>query len=77
MSPSKARANEVVRTPTTNDIVLFRSLATWTRKARHRTKIYEQWHGPMKRARVNNLVEWDSGWWHKYTKQACVLRYES
>jgi len=41
--PEKARANEVVRAPTTNAIVLFRSPATWTRKARHRTKIYEQW----------------------------------
>jgi len=28
MSPGKARANEVVRTPITNDIVLFRSPAT-------------------------------------------------
>jgi len=27
MSPSKTRANEIERTPTTNDIVLFRSLA--------------------------------------------------
>jgi len=42
MSPSKARANEVERTPT-NDIVLFRSPATWTRMARHETQIYEQW----------------------------------
>jgi len=39
MSPSKARANEVVRTPIANDIVLFRSPATWTWKARHGTKI--------------------------------------
>jgi len=23
---------------------------------------------PKKRDRVNNLVKWDSGWWHKYTK---------
>jgi len=53
MSPSKARANQDVRTPTTNDIVLFRSLATWTRKARYGTKIYEQWQGPKKRARVS------------------------
>jgi len=52
MIPSKARANEVARTPTTNDIVLFRSPATWTRKARHRTKICEQWQGPKKRGRV-------------------------
>jgi len=43
MSPSKARANEVERMPTTNDIVLFRSPATWRRKARHGTQIYEQW----------------------------------
>jgi len=42
MSPSKERANEVERTPTINDIVLFRSHATWTRKARHGMKIYEQ-----------------------------------
>ena len=43
MSPSKARANEVERSPTTNDIVLFRSPATWTWKARCGTQIYEQW----------------------------------
>jgi len=42
MSPSKARANEVERTLATKDIVLFRSPATGTRKARHGTKIYEQ-----------------------------------
>jgi len=43
MSPSKARENEVeLRTPATNDIGLFRSPATWARKARHGTKIYEQ-----------------------------------
>jgi len=24
----------------------------------------------MKRARVNNFVKWDRGWWHKYKKQA-------
>jgi len=42
MRQSKARANEVERTATTNDIVLFRSPATWTRKARHGTKMYEQ-----------------------------------
>jgi len=72
MTLSKARANEVERTPTTNDIALFRSPATWTGKARHGTKIYEQWHwrGPNKRARVYNLVKWDRWWWHKYTKQA-------
>jgi len=75
MSPSKARANEVVRMPTTNDIVLFRSPAAWTRKARHGTKIYEQWQGTNKGARVNNLVKWDRGWWNKYTKQAGVIRY--
>jgi len=55
MNPSKARANEVGRTPTTNDIVLFRSPARWTRKARHGTKIYEQWQGPKKRARFSKL----------------------
>jgi len=72
MCPSKARANEVVRTPTTNDIVLFRSSVTWTRKARHWTKIYEQWQGPKKRTRVNNLAKWDRGWWNKHTKQASL-----
>jgi len=56
MSPSKARAHEVERMPTTNNIVLFRSPVTWTRKARHETKIYEQWQVPKKRARVNKLV---------------------
>jgi len=43
MSPNKARANEVVRTPTTNDIILLRSPVTGTRKARHGTNIYEQY----------------------------------
>jgi len=61
MSLCKARANEVVRTRTANDFVLFRSPATWRRKATHGTKIYEQWQGPKKRARVNNLVKWDRG----------------
>jgi len=32
MSLTKVRTNEVERTPTTNDIVLFRSSATRTRK---------------------------------------------
>jgi len=41
MSPSKARAHEVERTPAMNDIVLFRSPATWTPDARNGTKIYE------------------------------------
>jgi len=35
----------------------------------------DNWQGPKKRGRVNNLVKWDPGWWHKYTKQARVLRY--
>jgi len=70
MSPRKAQVNEVERAPTTNDIVLSKSPATWTRKAKRGTKIYEQWQGPNKRARVNNLVKWDCRWWHKYTKQA-------
>jgi len=39
MNPSKARANKVERTSITNDIILFRSPATWTWKARHETKI--------------------------------------
>jgi len=73
MNPNKARANEVVRTPATNDIVLFRSPVTGTRRARHGTKIYEQWQGPRKRARVNNLVKWERVWWHKHTKQASLL----
>jgi len=77
MSLNKAQANKVERTPTTNDIILSRSPTTWTRKARHGTKIYEQWQGPKKRARVNNLVKWDRQWWHKYTKQASVLRYKN
>jgi len=34
LRPSKARANACY------DIVLFRSPATWTRKARHGTKMY-------------------------------------
>jgi len=33
MSVSKVRANEVERTPATNDIVLFRSPATQSQKA--------------------------------------------
>jgi len=70
MSPNKARANEVERTPTTNDIVLFWSPATWTRKARCGTKIYEQWRDPMKRVRVNNFVKPNRGWWHKYYIQS-------
>ena len=39
------------------------------------TKIYEHGpmkRGPMKRARANNSVKWDRGWWHKYTKQASL-----
>ena len=51
-----------------------RSPATWTRKARHGTKIDEHWQGPIKRARINNRNQWN-GWWHKYTKQAHVLFY--
>jgi len=72
MSPSKARANEVVKTSTTNDIVLFRSHETWTRKARYWTKIYEHWQGPSKSVRVNNLVKWERGWWNKHAKQASL-----
>jgi len=41
MSLSKARASKVERMPATNDIVSFRSPATWTWKARNGTKIYE------------------------------------
>jgi len=39
MSLSKARGNEVERMPATNDIVLFRSSATWTWKAGYERKI--------------------------------------
>jgi len=67
---------EIEKTPT-NDIVLFRSPATWTRKARQARKICEQWQGPTKRARFNNLMKWDHGWWHKYAKQARFLQYKS
>jgi len=77
MSPSKARANEVVRTPTTNDIVLFRSSATWTWKAGHETKIYEQLQGTKNRAQVNNLVKWDrplGGGTNIQSKQAHINR---
>jgi len=38
MSPSKARANEVKRTPTTNGIFLFKSPATWNENIRTVTK---------------------------------------
>ena len=34
------------------------------------TQIYEQTKRTLKRARVNNLVKWDRGQWHKYIKQA-------
>jgi len=30
-------------------------------------RIYEQWQGPLKRARVNSLYQW-SDWWPKYAK---------
>jgi len=43
MTPSKARMNEVKRTPTTNDIFWFRSSAAWIQKASHGTKLYDQW----------------------------------
>jgi len=42
MSRRNVRVNKLVRTLTSNDIVLFRSPATWTRKARHGRNIYEQ-----------------------------------
>ena len=38
-------------------------------KARHETKMYEHWQGPIERVRVNILNQW-SEWWHKCTKQA-------
>jgi len=80
MNLSKARGNEFERMPATNDIVLFRSLATWTWKAEHETKIYEQWQGTKKRARVNTLLKWDrplGGGTNIQSKQARVLRYKS
>jgi len=49
MSPSKARANEVEKMLASNDIVLFTLPATWLWKARHGTKIYEQWQDPIKK----------------------------
>jgi len=73
MSPGKARANEVVRTSTTNDIGLFRSPVTWTRKAKHGAKICEQWQGSKKRDRVNNLVKW--GWGVEQTYKASKLAF--
>ena len=61
MSPSKTRANEVMRMPTMNDIVSFWSPATRTRKARQGTIIYEQRQGPKERGRVKNVLQWDRG----------------
>jgi len=26
-------------------------------------------NGPKKRVRVNKVVKWDRGWWHKYTRK--------
>jgi len=45
MDEPEQSASEVERTPTTSEVVLFRSSspATWTRKVRHGTKIYEKW----------------------------------
>jgi len=62
MNPSKMRANEVERTPTTNDIILFRSPATWTWKARHETKIYEQWHAQRKQPELTTWRSWTGPW---------------
>jgi len=80
MSPSKAQANKVERTPTTNDIFLFKSPATWTGKSRHTTKIYEQWQGPLKKSRLNNLVEvgqWVMTLIYKASKLALyILQYK-
>jgi len=73
MSPIKARANEAVRTFTTNDIGLFRSSVTWSRKVRHGAKIYEQWQGSKKRTRVNNLVKW--GWVVEQTYKESKLAF--
>ena len=68
ISLSKALANEVERTPTTIYIVLFRSPAIWTRKARHGMKIYVQWQGPKKRARgtTSSLppLSYSNAFWH-------------
>jgi len=27
--------------------------------------------------KINNLMKWERRWWHKYIKQACVLRYKN
>ena len=77
LSPSKERANEVERAPTTNNIVLFRSPAKWTRKVRHGSKTYEEWQGPKKRVGVSNLVKWDWWWWHKHRKQSSLLAFSN
>ena len=53
MSLSKARANEVGRTPTTNDILLIQVTCNMNAKAKHKTKIYEHQQGPMKGAHFN------------------------
>jgi len=73
MNPSKARAKRCGENAYYERYCFIQvtcRAATRTRKARHGTKIYEQWNGPKKRVRVNNLVKWDRVWWHKYTKQA-------
>jgi len=52
MSSSKARENTCYER-----YFLFRSPATWTRKARQGTKVYEQWQC-QKKAWVNNFNQW-------------------
>jgi len=52
MTPSKARANEVKRTSSTNNVVLFSSGHLQLQKARHGTNIYEQWQGLMKNEKI-------------------------
>jgi len=42
MSPSNSASEKIESTLATNDCFWFRSSATWTRKARHGTKIPEQ-----------------------------------
>ena len=61
----------------TNDIFYSGQLQHERERPDMEQNIYAQWQGPKKRARVNNLVKWDRWWWHKHTKQACVLRYRS
>jgi len=80
MSPRKARANEVERTPILRTILFYSGHLQHVREWPDVERKYmnsDNWQGPTQRVRVKNLVKWDRGWWHKYTKQARVLRYKS